>query len=334
MSTDAPALTVVLAALADAAVLETTLLHLHAQSARESIEVIVVAPSVERLGPLPVTMDEMHSCRVIEVPSATTGCEANAAGARAAAAPIVAFAEDHSYVAPRLGRGTPRGAPRRLGRGRARGREREPGHDDELGGLRDELWPLDGAGRGRAATVPPRPQLQLQARRAARHRRRAREPPRGRDACSTTGSPPPGTASTSSPVPASRTSTSRAGRSRSASSSTPGRVYASSLREGWSTPRKAIYALASPLIPLVRFGRSLRLIRRPGHRDIVPTAVIPALALGILCDGAGPGHGPHRRRGQLGEGALGLRVSSRRLRHRRRPTRHRGAHGEPESTDA
>ena len=64
-------------------------------------------------------------------------------------------------------------------------------------------------------------------------------------------------------------------------------MYASSLREGWSTPRKAIYAVASPLIPLVRFGRSLRLITRPSHRDIVPTAVVPALALGILCDGAG-----------------------------------------------
>ena len=101
MSTDTPALTVVLAGFADAAVLETTLLHLRAQTVRENIEVIVVAPSVERLGALPVTMDEMHSCRVIEVPSAITSSEANAAGARAAAAPIVAFAEDHSYVDPR-----------------------------------------------------------------------------------------------------------------------------------------------------------------------------------------------------------------------------------------
>ena len=50
MSTDTPALTVVLAGLADAAVLETTLLHLRAQTVRENIEVIVVAPSVERLG--------------------------------------------------------------------------------------------------------------------------------------------------------------------------------------------------------------------------------------------------------------------------------------------
>jgi hypothetical protein len=66
-----------------------------------------------------------------------------------------------------------------------------------------------------------------------------------------------------------------------------GRVYASSLREGWSRPRKIVYALASPLIPLVRFTRSLRLIRSPSHRDTVPAAVIPALALGILCDGAG-----------------------------------------------
>ena len=64
-----------------------------------------------------------------------------------------------------------------------------------------------------------------------------------------------------------------------------GRVYASSLREGWSTPRKTIYALASPLIPLVRFGRSLRLIRQPMTAPSPP--VIPALALGILCDGAG-----------------------------------------------
>ena len=72
VSTDAPALTVVLAGLADAAALETTLLHLRAQTVRENTEVIVVTPSVERLGALPVTMDEMHSCRVIEVPSATT----------------------------------------------------------------------------------------------------------------------------------------------------------------------------------------------------------------------------------------------------------------------
>ena len=42
MSTDAPALTVVLAGLADAAVLETTLLHLRAQTVRDEIEVIVV----------------------------------------------------------------------------------------------------------------------------------------------------------------------------------------------------------------------------------------------------------------------------------------------------
>ena len=60
MSTDAPALTVVLAGLADAAALERTLLHLRAQTVRDETEVIVVTSSVERLGALPLTMDEMH----------------------------------------------------------------------------------------------------------------------------------------------------------------------------------------------------------------------------------------------------------------------------------
>ena len=110
-----------------------------------------------------------------------------------------------------------------------------------------------------------------------------------------------------------------------------GRVYASSLREGWSTPRKAIYALASPLIPLVRFGRSLRLIRRPSHRDIVPTAVIPALALGILCDGAGQVLGHIAGVGKLGGEAVRLRVPPRRQRHCRRPAKPSRRSREPEN---
>ena len=222
VSTDAPELSVVLAGLADAAVLETTLLHLRAQTVRENIEVIVVAPSVERLGALPVTMDEMHSCRVIEVPSAITSCEANAAGARAAAAPIVAFAEDHSYVDPQWGAAL---LDAHQGDWAAVGPEVGNANPDTMTSWADFVMsygPWMEPAEARPAAVPPRPQLQLQARRAARRRRRARRASSSPRPCSTTGSPPPGTGSTSSLVPASRTSTSRAGRSRSASSSTPG----------------------------------------------------------------------------------------------------------------
>ena len=107
-------------------------------------------------------------------------------------------------------------------------------------------------------------------------------------------------------------------------------MYASSLREGWSAPRKAIYALASPLIPLVRFGRSLRLIRRPSHKDIVPTAVIPALALGILCDGAGQVLGHVAGVGKSEEKLSGYEYRRVDNVTGRRPANHRGSHGEPE----
>ena len=314
MSTDAPALTVVLAGLADAAALETTLLHLRAQTVRDDIEVIVVTSSVERLGALPLTMDEMHSCRVIEVPSATIGCEANAAGARAAAAPIIAFAEDHSYVDPHLGAAL---LEAHEGDWAAVGPEVGNANPATMTSWADFVisygpWmePADG-GRGRSSSAT-----------TAATSATCCSPPATSSAASS--SPRP-CSTTSSPLPATglylepRARVSHLNFSRWTVSLRvqfhSGRVYASTLREGWSTPRKAIYALASPLIPLVRFGRSLRLIRRPSHRDIVPTAVIPALALGILSDGAGQGAGAHRRRRQLGGEAVRLRVPPPRQRH-------------------
>lgn len=286
MSTDAPALTVVLAGLADAAALETTLLHLRAQTVRDDIEVIVVTSSVERLGALPLTMDEMHSCRVIEVPSATIGCEANAAGARAAAAPIIAFAEDHSYVDPHWGAAL---LEAHEGDWAAVGPEVGNANPATMTSWADFVisygpWmePADGGPRPfllghncsykRDVLLAAGDELgSLLESETVFHYQLAAAghglylEPRARV----------------SHLNFSRWTVSLRVQFHS------GRVYASTLREGWSTPRKAIYALASPLIPLVRFGRSLRLIRRPSHRDIVPTAVIPALALGILCDGAG-----------------------------------------------
>ena len=80
--------------MADAAVLETTLLHLRAQTVRERIEIIIATPSRSDLGPLPVDLDGFYDWRVLEVPTATNGAHANAAAVRAARAPIVAFAED------------------------------------------------------------------------------------------------------------------------------------------------------------------------------------------------------------------------------------------------
>ena len=286
MRAESPELTVVLAALADAAVLEPTLLHLHAQTTRERIEVIVVAPAADRLGPLPVTMDGMHSCRVIEGPAALTGCEANAVGARAAGAPIVAFAEDHSYVAPDWGAAL---LEAHKGDWAAVGPEVVNANPATMTSWADFV--MSYGPWMEPAEAGPRPFL-------LGHNCSYK-----RDVLLATGDELPSLLGAESVFhyrlaaaghglylePRARVSHLNFSRLKVSLRVQfhSGRVYAASLREGWSKPRQAIYALASPLIPLVRLGRSLRLIRQPSYRRVVPTAVIPALALGILCDGAG-----------------------------------------------
>lgn len=286
MRAETPDLTVVLAALADAAVLEPTLLHFRAQTTRERIEVIVVTPSVDRLGPLPVTMDGMHSCRVIEAPAALTVCEANAVGARAAAAPIVAFAEDHSYVDPGWGAAL---LEAHKGDWAAVGPAVVNANPATMTSWADFV--MSYGPWMEPAEAGPRPFL-------LGHNCSYK-----RDVLLATGDELPSLLEAETVFhyrlaaaghglylePQARISHLNFSRWRVSLRVQfhSGRVYAASLREGWSAPRKAIYALASPLIPLVRFGRSLRLIRQPSYRSVVPIAVIPALALALLCDGAG-----------------------------------------------
>jgi len=281
-----PALTVVLAALADGAVLETTLWHLRAQTARERIELVVVTPSRQRLGPLPVDMGGLHDCRVLEVPSVTSCAAANTAGVRAASAPIVALVEDHSFPAPdwaaalleahdgpwtAVGPAVVNANPASLagwsdfvlGYGpwmepvQAGPQPFLPGHNcsykrDALLALGDELEAML-----EAETV-------LHFRLAAQGKGLYLEP----RACV-------------AHLNLSRWPASLRVRFHS------GRVYAAALRNGWSAPRKAAYAVASPLIPFVRFAHCLRQMRVPGRRGLVPWAAVPGLTLSLLCDGAG-----------------------------------------------
>jgi hypothetical protein len=76
--------------------------HLQEQSARDRIELVVVAPSRDRLGPdfAPVIDTGFRDVRVVERGSIGSRGSAAAWGVRAAQAPIVAFVENHSYPAP------------------------------------------------------------------------------------------------------------------------------------------------------------------------------------------------------------------------------------------
>jgi hypothetical protein len=63
-----------------------------------------------------------------------------------------------------------------------------------------------------------------------------------------------------------------------------GRVFAATRAAGWSLPKRAAYALASPAIPLIRLSH----IVRYGHRNGLPAgriaSVLPLLVLGLAVD--------------------------------------------------
>ena len=96
----APALTVVLPTWDTFDALRTTVAHLTAQTLAGSIELIICAPSVERAAVDAEAVRGLHSVRVLETgPLKETG-PIRARAVREAAAPIVAFAEDHCFPYP------------------------------------------------------------------------------------------------------------------------------------------------------------------------------------------------------------------------------------------
>jgi hypothetical protein len=79
-----------------------------------------------------------------------------------------------------------------------------------------------------------------------------------------------------------------------------GRSFAGYRTTGWSRTKRAVYAIASPLIPLVRFARIVRfLTRSDSYRFLLPR-VLPMLGIVLIVDGlgeligyvAGPGESP------------------------------------------
>jgi hypothetical protein len=77
-----------------------TVRHLRAQTARERIELVLVAPSRETLGPFEREASGFARVRVVEAGEIRRAVTAKVEGVRAASAPFVAFAEEHCYPEP------------------------------------------------------------------------------------------------------------------------------------------------------------------------------------------------------------------------------------------
>jgi glycosyltransferase involved in cell wall biosynthesis len=77
-----------------------TIRYLHAQTVRDRLEIIIVAPAADRLVLNEAELVGFSRFCVIPMGEIRSNAQACAAGIRQASAPVVALAEDHAYPAP------------------------------------------------------------------------------------------------------------------------------------------------------------------------------------------------------------------------------------------
>jgi predicted dehydrogenase len=97
---DLPALTAVLSTPGSFETIRRTVRHLRAQTARCRIEVLIVCPSESELQLDSAELNGFHSHRVLQIGPFNSIAAPNAAGVRAAKAPVVVFCEDHAFPDP------------------------------------------------------------------------------------------------------------------------------------------------------------------------------------------------------------------------------------------
>jgi len=95
-----PLLSVILATPAGYRTIQKTVSHLRSQTARASLELVIVTPSQSLLDLEANQLNEFAEYQVVEIQEFQSIGQANAAGIRQAVAPIVVLAEDHCFPDP------------------------------------------------------------------------------------------------------------------------------------------------------------------------------------------------------------------------------------------
>lgn len=263
-----------------------TIRHLRAQKVRGRLEIVLVAPSAERLGLDESELRDFWQYRVVEVGSMDSTARARAAGVRAARAPVVALVEDHAFPAPgwaealmaahakgwaAVGPVMSNANPRSVVSWVNLLIEYATWLEPVEGGVAEHLPGHNGSyKRALLLEYGERLEEMLDAESVLQWDLRARghklylEP---------------------------------AARTFHQNFSTPlasltlrfngGRLFASARARGWPLWRRLLFTCGSPLIPFVRLSRIVRELRQPGRpRHLLPR-VLPALLVGLLFDGAG-----------------------------------------------
>ncbi len=268
------------------ATVRKTIRHLRVQNVCQQLELVIVAPKASDLSLAESAVNGFNGYKIVEVEHMRSTARARAAGVLAATAPIVAFAEDHAFpgpgwaesfiqrhregwaaVGPVIANANPRSAtswanllieyaPWLEG---APGGQREhlPGHNSSY---KREL--LLAYGEELESMLDAESVLQWDLR--ARGHRLYLEP---------------------------KARTFHQNFSVHASSLplrfNGGRLFASARARPWPAWRRAMFTVAAPLIPAVRFLRITRALFAPGRPRRLLPRVLPALAVGLVFDGAG-----------------------------------------------
>lgn len=277
--------------------------HLRAQSVRDQLEVVIVAPSVDSLEVDDQALGPFHSFQIVEVGHLGSVGEANAAGVRRARAPVVAFVEEHSYPQPGWAEALisehrqPWAAVGPVVSNAngdslvawadfliAYGPWMDPSHS----GIRD-LLPGHNSSYKRALLLDYGPDLEgmLESEAVLHSDLRTR----GHELYL---------------EPAARITHLNFERLPvwTRAQYYTGRAFATARSERWSLPRRLLYAAAGPLIPLVRLCRILSQLRGSGRPSLPFPAVLPALLYGLAISAIG----------EIAGYALGAGVAVQRLR--------------------
>jgi hypothetical protein len=261
--------------------IRTTVSYLRAQSVRQQLELVIVAPSRIGLGLDAAELSGFGSVQVVEVGVVRSVAHGNAEGVRRARASIVVFAEDHSYpepgwaaaliaahrgpwaaVGPVITNANPESAISWADLVIAYG----PWLDAAAGGEAHHL-PGHNSSYKRQALIEYGESLEamLRSESVLHWDLRARGAQLYLE-------------------PAARTRHTNFARLAPwlAAQRDSGRVFAASRAAGWSRQRRLLYSTASPLIPLVRLARCGRHLCRTGrHRDLL-LPVLPPLLLALI----------------------------------------------------
>src|SRR5215831_3174664 len=99
MKGSAPEMSVVIVTPDGYETIRRTVEHLRAQTVKDRLELVIVAPSAEQLAVSDSLVNDFFHVRVVAVGEVTSIARAHAAGIRQASAPVVVLAEDHSFPA-------------------------------------------------------------------------------------------------------------------------------------------------------------------------------------------------------------------------------------------